>query len=546
MNFDSMQVRAIAHTYASALGLHRSSWLLPLPPRQYCYLETTKLLWVNLVMDASIALSYAVIFFALMWITKRLADSAEFRKYLWISLSFGLFILACGGTHLMDVVNLWIPSLNLSTEIRIACALASVPTAIMFSYAAPALASALGNHLELLHSATQQRDVAEGALTLSDAIAKERTQAATELADANYRLKAVMDSTTDGIFHVSRDWCVLYGNRIVVESLPDFKVGANFWKCFPALQEKEAERRLRDCMELRSEERFENFYEPYRSWYRTHAFPTEEGISVFYQDITVEKSLEAALRRERELRERHIESLSHIAGGLAHEISNPLGIIHARASDLEDAASGPTPPTATQIRAATSSIIRTTDRAIRILKGLKALSRDDSNDAMELADLSSICRECLETLSSRLENHQIELRVALAPDVPPVLCREVQIAQVITNLLNNATDAIVQSASTSRWISVEVTNLGHAVRIRIANGGPAIDASVRSRMMEPFFTTKEAGLGTGVGLSISRAIVIDHGGTFELVEDLPYTCFQFVLPIGTPPSQPVGDSGGMA
>lgn len=67
-------------------------------PRLYCYLETPRLLWVNLVTDALIALSYAVIFGCLIWIAARLRSLEQFRRYVWIFMSFGLFIVACGGT----------------------------------------------------------------------------------------------------------------------------------------------------------------------------------------------------------------------------------------------------------------------------------------------------------------------------------------------------------------------------------------------------------------------------------------------------------------
>jgi signal transduction histidine kinase len=508
-----------------------SNFLTKHAPRLYCYLETPRLLWANVVMDALIAASYAVIFLCLLWISGRLHGQPKFAPYLWVSLSFGLFIVACGGTHLMDVVDLWWPSLKLATGIRILCAAASVPTAILFARAIPKIEWDIRRYVEMLAHAQLQRDLAQSALTAAEEVAVERGEAAEGTARVNRQLNSVMNSTTELILQVGPDWKILYGNQEAEKTLPDFRVGADFWRCFPGLKGTEAEQHFLTGMRTHEEQQFSNYYEPYSKWYRVHIFSAGSGISIFVHDITLEKTLEESLAQERFLREKHVEQLSHMAAGLAHEISNPLAIIHARACDLEELTAGGATPSAETVQKACRNIVLTAERATRILRGLKGLAREASNDPMELADIGETCRLCVEMQSSRLQRYHIEMRLELPEYLPKVLCREAQIGQIVSNLLSNGFDAIVLSGANGGWISLEVERRGGDLCIRVSDSGPEIPEEIRDKLMEPFFTTKPMGLGTGVGLSLSRAIASDHGGSLTLLEGTSYTSFELLLPV---------------
>jgi C4-dicarboxylate-specific signal transduction histidine kinase len=154
---------------------------------------------------------------------------------------------------------------------------------------------------------------------------------------------------------------------------------------------------------------------------------------------------------------------------------------------------------------------------------------------MEFFDVRSICRESVDLQSSRFARHNVEMRIHLDSEVPLVLCRDVQIGQIVTNLLNNAFDAIVQSESTERWISMDLGTRESSVYVKVVDSGPGISQSNRNRIMEPFFTTKKPGFGTGVGLSLSRAIANDHGGSLILCAGVTNTTFELLLPISQSP-----------
>jgi C4-dicarboxylate-specific signal transduction histidine kinase len=222
-----------------------------------------------------------------------------------------------------------------------------------------------------------------------------------------------------------------------------------------------------------------------------------------------------------------------MAGGLAHEISNPLAIIHGRASDLRDLAAAEVPIAVVEVRTACDSILKTAERASSILRGLRGFAREANQDPMALASIYDIADESLELQQSRFDRNGIEVRVALDAGIPPLLCRETQIGQILTNLLNNAFDAIVQSEvkGADRWMGLTAASRDGKITVEVTDSGPGVADHFKAHLMEPFFTTKELGLGMGVGLSLSRAIAQDHGGTLMLCSDRKNTCFQLVLPI---------------
>jgi len=369
----------------------------------------------------------------------------------------------------------------------------------------------------------------------------ERYGAARAVASAYTQLHSMLECTSDCVVTIGRDWTLLYGNHRALETLPDFAVGRNYWECFPAALGTPSEAILRAAMENHTVANYERFHEPYGTWFKVRLYPTEAGLSAFFTDITEEKRLQEQIALEQVMREKRIEALSHMAGGLAHEISNPLAIIHARASDLKALAETASLLPVEQVAKASDSIVQTADRAIRILRGLRGFGREAGNDPKEWASIHAIVDQCLELQQARFERHNIALCVELHPELPLVLCRETQIGQILTNLLSNAFDAIDHSGATERWVTLTAERQRDTVAINVTDSGPGVDDQFRPYLMEPFFTTKSKGLGMGVGLSLSRAIAQGHGGCLSLCQENEHTCFRLILPIE--PTAPGAESG---
>jgi signal transduction histidine kinase len=137
-------------------------------PHRYCYLQQPWLVWTNVLMDGLIAISYAWIFVSLFWIAGKFRSIQDLRNYIWILVAFGTFIVACGATHLMELITVWWPVYPAAAGIKILCAAASVPTAVLFARAAPALAANIRRFLDMLATTQQEKDQAVRALVASE------------------------------------------------------------------------------------------------------------------------------------------------------------------------------------------------------------------------------------------------------------------------------------------------------------------------------------------------------------------------------------------
>ena len=427
---------------------------------------------------------------------------------------------------------MWWPFYPLSAATKVVCALASVPTAILFGRETPTLAKSIRRFLDMQTTTEHQRDEALVALTASETVVAERQEAAKKLAAVYSQLTAVLESTSDSVMTIGHDWTLLYCNQRAANVLPEFTIGENYWELFPRAQLNPSGHYLRTAMEQRVETDYEAIYEPTGRWYKVHIYPTDYGVSIFFSDITEAKKMREQLAAEQMLREKRVVALSHMAGGLAHEISNPLAIIHGTASDLRRLADEQEQLASVEVGRACDTIVQTSDRASRILRGLRGFAGEAAKDPMAFASIYEIAEQCIEMQKDRFDHNQVEIRQHLQPDIPLLLCREIQIEQILTNLLNNAFDAIVQSHSVERWVLLTVEYGNGDLSIDVTDSGPGVEEQFRAHLMEPFFTTKEFGLGMGIGLSLSRAIAQDHGGSLSLRTDTKHTCFRLILPIG--------------
>ena len=268
---------------------------------------------------------------------------------------------------------------------------------------------------------------------------------------------------------------------------------------------------------------------------------TEAGmvVTAVIRDVTDRRRLERELEHERDLRGQRLEVLARLAADLAHEINNPLAIIHARASDLtEMAAQGMALP-AEVVAQTCGSIVKTTERAIRVIRGVEALAHEGSSDPMHKTDVRGLIDQAMELFQTRYATHGIALDAVVPHGLPMVECREVQIEQILVNLLNNAFNAIDGDARSQPWVQVRVAmqpasaenGSVDAVRIDVLDGGPGVSPEDRAHLMETFFTTKPKGAGMGIGLSVSRTIAQDHGGSLQLLDSEGPTCFRLTLPV---------------
>ncbi len=220
-------------------------------------------------------------------------------------------------------------------------------------------------------------------------------------------------------------------------------------------------------------------------------------------------------------------SLGEMAGGVAHEINNPLAIIRGKASFLMKLeAAGEV--NQENLRGSLQKIVETADRIAKIVSGLRSFSRNAEKDPWQYVQLDQIVSDTLSLCAERFKHHGIELRVDAVPNLL-LECRATQVSQVLLNLLNNAHDAIEKSGD--RWVHLSFIPTADKIQMCVTDSGNGIPPAVADKLMMPFFTTKEVGKGTGLGLSISRGIVEDHGGTLSLDRACRNTRFVMDLPL---------------
>ncbi len=267
-------------------------------------------------------------------------------------------------------------------------------------------------------------------------------------------------------------------------------------------------------------------------------FPPREpqGALIISEDITQQRTAEAQARQAQKL-----ESIGTLAGGVAHEINNPINGIMNYAQLIKDRTDG----SETSVCDFADEIVKETNRVTRIVRNLLAFARQENGERTPVR-VKDIVEDAMSLTGAVMRRDQIRVSVDIPEELPDLTCHGQQIQQVIVNLLMNARDALNEKYpdfsedKTVAVSAVPVESLYVAgegdktagIRLSVEDHGPGICETVRARMFDPFFTTKPRGKGTGLGLSILHGIVHDHGGNVVVEsEEGKWTRFQVDLPL---------------
>ena len=201
--------------------------------------------------------------------------------------------------------------------------------------------------------------------------------------------------------------------------------------------------------------------------------------------------------------------LGRLAAGVAHEINNPMSGIMLYANLVQEEV-GEDHKVSEDLK----TIINEAERCKVIVADLLEFSHQTSYE-MEPIDLNDVVRKTLSILQNQPLYHNITVELYLADLLPPILGNGIRLNQVVMNLMVNAAQAMERSGSL-RITSRSRANKG-VNEILIHDSGPGIPDDLIEKIFEPFFTTKSTGEGTGLGLSVSYAIVKEHKGTIRAV-----------------------------
>jgi signal transduction histidine kinase len=221
-------------------------------------------------------------------------------------------------------------------------------------------------------------------------------------------------------------------------------------------------------------------------------------------------------------------AIGEMSATIAHEINNPIAIISAGskiiAKELDkDIFSKDF------IVLNTERINRAVLRIGKIIKGLQNLSNQSDHLPKEKISLKDIIEDTSFFCGELLISKNIILTIGDIPE-RTLNCHPVQISQVLINLIKNAADVLTDETNPiEKWILIKFEENDNHLRILISNGGPKILNDISSKIFEPFFTTKTMGIGNGLGLSISKKIIRDHGGDINIDLKSAHTTFTLEL-----------------
>jgi len=226
-----------------------------------------------------------------------------------------------------------------------------------------------------------------------------------------------------------------------------------------------------------------------------------------------------------------MSALGEMAGGIAHEINTPLGTIALISSQIREFLSED-PINREAVTGLTIVVDETVERIDKIIRGLRSFSRDGGQDPVQSISVKHVLEETMNLCREKIKQSRVQLMETPIPDDLLVLCRPVQLSQVLLNLIGNACDAVENVEN--KWIQLEAEREGSSIRISITDSGGGIPPGTQEKMFQPFFTTKEIGKGTGLGLSISKGIIEAHHGSLNIDNQCKNTRFIVLLPAGAP------------
>lgn len=320
-------------------------------------------------------------------------------------------------------------------------------------------------------------------------------------------------------------------NKIVYSS--DSLVGKNLFH-FLSLEVSYALKNFIERAQTNRSSRVDKIFESDSRAMRLLGYPIYSGpqlssISLLAFDITEKTMAQRQLKKAEEAiqSKSHLVALGEVAASIAHEINTPLGALSLNISMLKR----------NKDKMSDERFDRILDRMhctnqliADIVDNLLSLSRDNQAEIHAYQNVSFIemLKEVRPLLKHQLQEHGIKLNFEVDEKFR-VDIKKVQFQQVMLNMIKNSIHALSSLDESQRWVRVYVKSESDMVMIFVEDGGKGILQSVLERIDEPFFTTKKAGEGSGLGLSICQSIIKSHGGHLEYCGK-ENTCFRITIP----------------
>jgi C4-dicarboxylate-specific signal transduction histidine kinase len=225
-----------------------------------------------------------------------------------------------------------------------------------------------------------------------------------------------------------------------------------------------------------------------------------------------------------------VATLGEMSASIAHEVNQPLAAI------VTNGAAGlrwldRQQPDLGEVRSAIERMIRDAKRASEVVQRLRALARKAPAERRPI-DLNEVVADSIAFLQREIQTRRIVLKSDLQASLAPVVADRIELQQVVINLMVNGMQAMERVSERPRLLVVRTSNEGGQAVLSVQDAGIGLDSASLTRLFNPFFTTRPAGLG--LGLSICRSIVESHGGRiWASTNEGPGATFQVALPLST-------------
>lgn len=354
-----------------------------------------------------------------------------------------------------------------------------------------------------------------------------------ELLEGRNTLQALIDGMPHPIYTINDDWQLVSVNKSKVDELQpieDTLMGQTCYHIFYGRQSPCAHCQAQQTLAHKKAQHWSVKWNgpdhlP-REWdINAYPIPSRQASAaravVLWQDRTEERRLESSL-----LQAGKLAAIGQLAAGVAHEINNPLTVINANAQILKM-----TIPIEDENYESVDLISLAGERAAKVVRGLLDFARQEQYD-FAATNVNKTIQQALDLVHYQLQTSNIEVFLDLADDLPDVFASVEHLKSVWLNLLVNARDA-VQSLPDNRLIEI-TTRLAEDnayILALIRDNGKGMSAAELAHIFEPFYTTKDPGKGTGLGLATCHRIVEQHNGEVNVVSHVQEgTTFMIRLP----------------
>jgi PAS domain S-box-containing protein len=522
-------------------------------PHGICLLWEPELIWLHVVSDALIALAYFSIPFALAIFVLKRKD----LKFGWLYWSFGIFIMACGLTHVLSIYTLWVPVYGIEGLVKAATAAASIFTAGMLWPLLPKLLT-IPSPFEFRQVQEALKDEEIKSRDSENLLAQFRAAQRAQR-ESMSRLTAVVETAVDGFILIDARGRILLFNP-ACERLFGYRADEVFHEnvkmLMPPVYSDHHDRYVSNFLRTGERKIIGTGREVTGLRKDGSTFPMElsvgeakqDGESIFVgivHDLTGRKHTEEQLRQSQKM-----EIVGQLSGGIAHDFNNLLTVMIGNAEHL-----GEQLKSREDLRRIADDICRAGEQGAELTQRLLAFSRRQF-----LQPLAVDCHELLDSMHKLLRRtlrENIEIATAFNPGEILAFADRTQLESAVLNLALNAQDAMRSGGRLT--LSTDVVaidgldpdahpeiSLGEYALIAVTDNGEGMTSEVIGRVFEPFYTTKEVGKGSGLGLSMVYGFAKQSNGHVAIYSEpgLGTTVRLYLPRVGTDaPRSPEPDTG---